>query len=84
MADQVSLHDSKEDYDALDPAILATWLAEHDDEPYKSQTTRWAEATERLDGKWSAPCCPTYNYVENQIPTVDYNEADYPAPEEEE
>ena len=80
MSEQVSLHNTREDYEALDASILAAHKAVHSDEPYARQTTKWAEPTQRTDGKWTAPVCPHYDY--SGITVVDYNPADYPTEEE--
>lgn len=44
-------------------ADLVCHLAVHNEEPYKSQTTRWADPIQRLDGKWAYPCCPSQDYT---------------------
>jgi hypothetical protein len=79
---QVSVHDTKEEYEAIDPLILASHLEVHNDEPYKTQTlTRpWAYPRERLDGKWTAPVCDHYDYT--GIITEEDDPANYPVIED--
>ena len=42
---------------------LQDHLAVHSDNPYASQTTRWATPKQRLDGKWAYPCCEHSDYT---------------------
>jgi len=58
---------------------LVCHLAHHNDEPYASQTTRWAEPRERLDGKWAYPCCEHQDY--SGMTVEDYDPNNYPTEE---
>jgi hypothetical protein len=57
---------------------LQDHLATHSDEPYVSQTTRWATPSQRLDGKWAYPCCAHTDY--SGLTVEAYDPANYPAP----
>jgi len=55
---------------------LQDHLTVHNTEPYKSQTTRWAEPKQRLDGKWAYPCCEHSDYT--GIVVEQYDPLNYP------
>lgn len=59
---------------------LQDHLATHSDDPYKSQTTRWATPKQRLDGKWAYPCCEHTDYSKLTVEVFDQN--NYYVPEE--
>lgn len=72
--------DTEAEAEAQQALDLACHLAFHDDEPYKSQTTRWATPVQRLDGKWAYPCCSHQDYSGMTVEL--YDSANYPTPEE--
>jgi len=85
---KVSVHSTKEEYEALDADILAGHIAEvstFDTEgnmvvdQYNTQTSKWAEPTQKTNGDWTAPMCHHYDYAAAGITVEDYDSANYPA-----
>ena len=65
-----------EEAEARQAIDLQDHLAVHNTEPYKSQTKRWAEPKQRLDGKWAYPCCEHSDYT--GIVVEQYDPINYP------
>jgi len=59
---------------------LACHLMMHNEEPYASQTTRWATPTQRLDGKWAYTICEGQDYT--GLTVEEYDSNNYPTEEE--
>ena len=64
-----------EEQQALD---FIEWMKTHNDNPaYTAQTVCWAVPVQRLDGKWTYPCCCEQDYAGKTI--EDYDESNYTA-----
>ncbi len=72
---QVVIFDTESEAETQQAIDLVSHLANHTDETYNSQTTRWAIPRLRLDGKWDYDTCEHSDYT--GLTLQNYNQADY-------
>jgi hypothetical protein len=71
--------DTEAEAEAQQALDLVDHLEAHNEEPYRSQTIRWATPRQRLDGKWAYPCCDHSDYT--GMTTEPHDPANYPTEE---
>ena len=73
---QVEIYNTEAEAETRQAEQWSDHLAVHNDEPYASQTTRFALPRLRNDGKWSVPVSEHSSTTGKTV--VDYDENDYP------